>query len=108
MVERGNDDFVVVRLLIMDEKMEGVDLSVDDGRLERDVERIDERSRARHEVLRLCCIVNIYVKLLLGAQWPVMARGPGAIVAVEGSQLELIADCGTFSRGSNRSTNQRR
>lgn len=71
MVERGNDDFVVVRLLDMDEKMEGVDLSVDDGRLERDVERIDERSRARHEVLRLCCIVDIYVKLLLGAQWPV-------------------------------------
>lgn len=57
-MERGSDDFVVVRLLDMDEKMEGVDLSVDEERLEREVDRIDERSRTRHDVLRLCCIVE--------------------------------------------------
>lgn len=83
-MERGSDDFVAVWLLDMDEKMEGVDLSVDEERLEREVDKIDERSRTRHDVLRLCCIVNIYVRLLLGAQWPIMARDPGAMVAVEG------------------------
>jgi hypothetical protein len=83
-VERGSDDFVAIRLLDMDEKMEGVDLSVDEERLEREVDKIDERSRTRHDVLRLCCIVIIYVRLLLGAQWPIMARDPGAMVAVEG------------------------
>lgn len=61
MVERGSDDFVVVRLLDIDEKMEGVDLSVDEERLEREVDRIDERSRARQDILRLCCIVNVCV-----------------------------------------------
>lgn len=100
MVERGNDDFVVVRLLDMDEKMEGVDLSVDEERLEREVVRIEERSRARHDVLRLCCIVKIYIRLLLGAQWPCVARGPGTMVAGEGSQMEVIADSGLFLGGA--------
>lgn len=78
------EGFVVVRLLDMDEKMLEFDLSVDGDRLEREFDRIEERSSIRHDVLRLCCIVKIYCILLLGAQWPIMARGPGAMAAVEG------------------------
>jgi hypothetical protein len=76
----------------MDEKMEGVAVSVDEERLEREVDRIEERSSTRHDVLRLCCIVKIYYALLLGAQWPVMPRDPGAMVAVEGESDG--GDCG--------------
>lgn len=65
-MERGSD-VVDVKLFDMDEKMEGVDLSVDEMP-EREVDRIEERSKARHDVLRLCCIVNGYNILLLGAQ----------------------------------------
>lgn len=58
-MERESDESVVDgRLVDLDEKMEGVDLSVDDERLEREVDRIDERSRTRHDVLILCCIVD--------------------------------------------------
>lgn len=90
----------------MDEKMLEFDLSVDEERLERELDRIEERSSIRHDVLRLCCIVKEYFMLLPGAQWPILARGPGAMVAVGGSRIEVIADSGTFSRGSNRSTDQ--
>lgn len=92
MLERGNGDIVDVKLFGMDEKMEGVEVSVDEERLEREVDRIEERSRTRHDVLRLCCIVKVYYALLLGAQWPVMPRDPGAMVAVEGSWMEVIAE----------------
>lgn len=93
MFERGNDDGVVDgRLFDMDEKMEVVDLSVDEERLEREVDRIEERSSARHDVLRLCCILKCCVILLLGAQWPIMARGPGAMVAVEGIECKRTAE----------------